>query len=42
MRECGEFGVYVVEVCQGCAWNHLIASYVLGHGDGPRSRRGSR
>jgi hypothetical protein len=27
--------VYVVEVCQGCAWNHLVESYVLGHGRAP-------
>ncbi|MEU5880973.1 DUF5318 family protein [Spirillospora sp. NPDC047279] len=39
-REYGEFRVYVVEVCQGCAWNHLSVSYVLGHGDEPRSQRG--
>jgi hypothetical protein len=32
-REFGEFRVYVVEVCQGCAWNYLTLSYVLGHGD---------
>ncbi|MEV4255761.1 DUF5318 family protein [Spirillospora sp. NPDC049652] len=32
-REYGEFRVYVVEVCQGCAWNHLSRSYVLGHED---------
>jgi hypothetical protein len=31
-HEQGEFRVYVVEVCQGCAWNHLISSYVLGDG----------
>jgi hypothetical protein len=31
-REHGEFTVYVVEVCQGCAWNHLALSYVLGDG----------
>lgn len=30
--EYGEFHVYVVEVCQGCAWNHLATSYVLGDG----------
>ncbi|HKS46318.1 MAG TPA: DUF5318 domain-containing protein [Amycolatopsis sp.] len=29
----GEFTVYVVEVCQTCAWNHLVRSYVLGTGD---------
>ncbi|TDD35558.1 hypothetical protein E1286_39470 [Nonomuraea terrae] len=27
-----EFRVYVVEVCQGCSWNHLTVSYVLGNG----------
>lgn len=31
-REHGEFRVYVVEVCQGCGWNHLHLSYVLGDG----------
>ena len=39
--EYGEFRVYVVEVCQSCAWNHLASSYVLGTGEPParRSRR---
>ncbi len=36
-REYGEFRVYVVEVCQGCSWNHLTVSYILGHGR-PSSR----
>ncbi|MQA86452.1 MAG: hypothetical protein GEV03_17925 [Streptosporangiales bacterium] len=40
-REYGEFRVYVVEVCQGCAWNHLTQSYVLGTGQ-PRDRRRRR
>lgn len=31
-REHGEFRVYIVEVCQGCGWNHLVTSYVLGDG----------
>jgi hypothetical protein len=31
-RQHGEFRVYVVEVCQGCSWNHLTTSYVLGDG----------
>ena len=39
--EYGEFRVYVVEVCQSCAWNHLASSYVLGTGE-PRPRRGRR
>ena len=30
--EFGEFRVYVVEVCLGCGWNHLTASYLLGDG----------
>ena len=25
-----EFQVFVVEVCQSCAWNHLIEQYLLG------------
>ncbi len=33
-----EFQVYVVEVCRGCAWNHLVEQYLLGRdglaGDG--------
>lgn len=32
-REYSEFRVYVVEVCQGCAWNYLTLSYVLGTGE---------
>lgn len=31
-REYGEFRVYVVEVCAGCGWNHLVLSFVLGDG----------
>jgi hypothetical protein len=30
--EYGHLSVYVVEVCSGCAWNHLMASYVVGDG----------
>jgi hypothetical protein len=41
--EIHEFTVYVVEVCQNCGWNHLVTSYVLGHGQPPeRTRRRSR
>jgi hypothetical protein len=25
-----EFQVYVVEVCRGCGWNHLIEQYIQG------------
>jgi hypothetical protein len=39
--EYAEFQVYVVEVCQSCAWNHLASSYVLGTGE-PASRRTRR
>lgn len=31
-HEHGRFKVYVVEVCQGCAWNFLISAYHLGDG----------
>jgi hypothetical protein len=41
-REIHEFTVYVVEVCQGCGWNHLTASYVLGHGRSPEHRQQRR
>ena len=41
-REHGEFTVYVVEVCQGCAWNHLALSYVLGDGTPRRPARRRR
>lgn len=38
-REHGEFRVYVVEVCQGCSWNHLRLSYLLGDGTPRRPPR---
>lgn len=41
-RQHGEFRVYVVEVCQGCAWNHLTTSYVLGDGVPRRPPRRQR
>ena len=34
-REYREFRVYVVEVCQGCSWNHLAVSFVLGTANPP-------
>ncbi|MBO0826034.1 MAG: DUF5318 family protein [Actinobacteria bacterium] len=41
--EYGEFRVYVVEVCQSCAWNHLASSYTLGTGEqAPRRSRRAR
>lgn len=38
-QQYGEFRVYVVEVCQSCAWNHLRTSYVLGTGKPPAPRK---
>jgi hypothetical protein len=40
--EYSEFRVYVVEVCQSCAWNHLASSYVLGHGEPAAAGRSRR
>jgi Family of unknown function (DUF5318) len=41
--EYAEFRVYVVEVCQSCAWNHLASSYTLGTGEAaPRRSRRAR
>lgn len=37
--ELPEFSVFVVEVCLGCGWNHLVTSCVLGTGDIPTRRR---
>jgi hypothetical protein len=31
-RHHGEIRIYVLEVCQACAWNHLVESYVVGDG----------
>jgi hypothetical protein len=33
----GEFRVYVVEVCRGCGWNHLVEQFLLGHGGLPEA-----
>ena len=37
-QQLPEFTVFVVEVCVGCRWNHLLTSYVLGTGE-PVKRR---
>lgn len=29
-----EFRVFVVEVCRGCDWNHLVEQYLLGRAGG--------
>jgi hypothetical protein len=41
-RDYAEVSVYVVEVCQGCGWNHLTTSFVVGHGAVTASRRSRR
>jgi hypothetical protein len=41
-RELPDFSVFVVEVCLGCGWNHLVTSYVLGTGEVPARRRRSK
>ena len=38
-NEYGEFKVYVVEICKGCRWNHLVLSYVMGDGQLRRPTR---
>ena len=35
----GSFRVFVVEVCPGCSWNHLVQSFVLGTSSAPEPRR---
>jgi hypothetical protein len=40
--EHGEIRIYVLEVCSGCGWNHLVESYLVGDGvprKPPRRRR---
>ncbi|MDR1431406.1 MAG: DUF5318 domain-containing protein [Propionibacteriaceae bacterium] len=41
-NEYGEFRVFVVEVCVGCGWNHLIQSFLLGDGVKRRPPRRQR
>lgn len=35
----GVLRVFVVEVCQGCHWNHVVVSYVVGDGIPRRPKR---
>lgn len=35
----GILRVFVVEVCQGCHWNHVVTSYVVGDGIPRRPKR---
>ena len=35
----GVLRVFVVEVCQGCHWNHIVTSYVVGDGIPRRPKR---
>lgn len=34
-----ELRVFVVEVCAGCSWNHLMTTYVVGSAQPRRERR---
>jgi hypothetical protein len=36
-----EFQVYVVEVCRGCDWNHLVRQYLLGRAAAPAAAQGT-
>jgi hypothetical protein len=36
-----EFQVFVVEVCRGCAWNHLVEQFLLGVGGAPEEATGT-
>ncbi|CAN5541929.1 hypothetical protein BH20ACT2_BH20ACT2_26090 [soil metagenome] len=38
-RRPGQFTCYVVEVCPGCAWNHLARTFLLSPGRASTSRR---
>ena len=38
-NEYGPIGVYVVEVCQVCSWNHLVTSFRAGAPDVPAATR---
>ena len=38
-RQHGVLRVFVVEVCQGCRWNHVTTSYVVGDGIPRRPKR---
>lgn len=38
----GELRVFVVEVCRGCSWNHLVTSFVVGTGMSASVRRRQR
>jgi hypothetical protein len=40
-RSPGDVRVYVVEVCRGCSWNHLVTSYLTGRHVKAEPRRGS-
>jgi hypothetical protein len=41
-EQYAELGIFVVEVCQSCSWNHLITSYVVGTGERLPARRARR
>ena len=37
-RRAGQVACYVVEVCTGCSWNHLVRTFAVG----PRNRTTAR
>src|SRR3954453_11831692 len=39
---CADVRVYVVEVCRGCSWNHLVTSYPIGNEDAGTGERRPR
>ena len=38
-KRAGEFTCYVIEVCPGCAWNHLARTFVLNPARGRAAAR---
>ncbi|WP_027342868.1 DUF5318 family protein [Hamadaea tsunoensis] len=36
-----EFQVFVVEVCRGCQWNHLVEQFLLGDAGTPEATTGT-
>lgn len=41
--DIGEFTVYQVEVCRGCSWNFLVATFLMGNREPtPKPRRAAR
>lgn len=41
-KERPDFAVYLIEVCQGCGWNHLVQTWRAGTPGTPAARRTRR